>query len=110
MSIAVVRPSSAWSRRGGGGDCRKSEEQPLATQITHAPEPPVWSADAARAPVPIAAMPNGRCRMHGGQSPGAPRKNKNALKHGRFTAAAIARRRGISTFIRAMRALANEAG
>src|SRR3954467_10527538 len=28
------------------------------------------------------AMPNGRCRMHGGMSPGAPKGNKNAFKHG----------------------------
>ena len=34
------------------------------------------------------AMPNGRCRMHGGSSPGAPKGNKNALKHGRYTAEA----------------------
>jgi hypothetical protein len=27
-------------------------------------------------------MPNGRCRMHGGMSPGAPKGNKNAFKHG----------------------------
>ncbi len=39
------------------------------------------------------AMPNGRCRMHGGTSPGAPIGNKNALKHGLYTAEAIARRR-----------------
>ena len=25
-------------------------------------------------------LPNGRCRMHGGVSPGAPKGNKNALK------------------------------
>jgi hypothetical protein len=30
------------------------------------------------------AMPNGRCRMHGGMSPGAPNGNKNAFKHGRY--------------------------
>jgi ATP-dependent Lon protease len=36
-------------------------------------------------------MPNGRCRLHGGMSPGAPKGNKNALKHGRYTAEAIAR-------------------
>lgn len=29
------------------------------------------------------AMPNGRCRMHGGRSTGAPKGNQNALKHGR---------------------------
>jgi hypothetical protein len=39
------------------------------------------------------AMPNGRCRMHGGLSPGAPKGNKNALKHDLYTAEAIARRR-----------------
>jgi uncharacterized protein YjcR len=36
-------------------------------------------------------MPNGRCRMHGGVSPGAPKGNKNALKHGRYTAEATLR-------------------
>ncbi|MSO64923.1 MAG: hypothetical protein EXQ85_03825 [Alphaproteobacteria bacterium] len=32
------------------------------------------------------AMPNGRCRMHGGPSPGAPKGNRNAFKHGRYSA------------------------
>ena len=41
------------------------------------------------------AMPNGRCRMHGGLSPGAPKGNQNAYKHGRYTAEAIAHRRAI---------------
>jgi len=27
-------------------------------------------------------MPNGRCRMHGGNNPGAPKGNRNAWKHG----------------------------
>jgi hypothetical protein len=40
--------------------------------------------NSCRAP----AMPNGRCRMHGGPSPGAPKGNKNALKHGLYTAEA----------------------
>ncbi|WP_283815736.1 HGGxSTG domain-containing protein [Bradyrhizobium sp. AUGA SZCCT0176] len=51
------------------------------------------------------AMPNGRCRMHGGPSPGAPKGNCNALKHGRYTAEAIARRREVSGLIRAARDL-----
>jgi uncharacterized protein YjcR len=50
-------------------------------------------------------MPNGRCRMHGGRSPGAPRGNKNAYKHGRYTAEAIANRREIATLLRVMKAL-----
>jgi uncharacterized protein YjcR len=52
------------------------------------------------------AMPNGRCRLHGGLSPGAPKGNKNALKHGRYTAEAVASRREVAALIRAMRALA----
>jgi uncharacterized protein YjcR len=52
------------------------------------------------------AMPNGRCRMHGGTSPGAPKGNKNALKHGRYTAEAIANRREIATLLREINALA----
>ena len=52
------------------------------------------------------AMLNGRCRMHGGKSPGAPKGNKNAYKHGRYTAEAIANRRELATLLRAMKALA----
>jgi len=55
-------------------------------------------------------MPNGRCRMHGGMSPGAPKGNKNAFKHGRYTAEAIANRREIATLLRAMNALARATG
>jgi hypothetical protein len=54
-------------------------------------------------------MPNGRCRLHGGLSPGAPKGNRNALKHGRYTAKAIASRREVAALIRAMRALASAA-
>ena len=47
----------------GGGDRAKSEEQPRAKQIAHAPQPAVWSADKEREPVPVASdaerpMPN----------------------------------------------------
>jgi uncharacterized protein YjcR len=52
-------------------------------------------------------MANGRCRMHGGTNPGAPKGNRNALKHGRYSAAAIASRREVASLIRAMRALAH---
>jgi hypothetical protein len=55
-------------------------------------------------------MPNGRCRMHGGLSPGAPKGNKNALKHGRHTAEAAARRREVAAIIRAMKRLAGADG
>ncbi|MDG4649466.1 HGGxSTG domain-containing protein [Roseibacterium sp. SDUM158017] len=51
------------------------------------------------------AMRNGRCRMHGGKSPGAPRGNSNALKHGRYTSAAISTRQELSSLIRSMKEL-----
>jgi hypothetical protein len=51
-------------------------------------------------------MANGRCRMHGGTNPGAPKGNKHAFKHGRYSAETLARRREVAALIRAMRALA----
>ena len=42
-----------------------------------------------------------RCRMHGGaHGSGAPVGNKNVLRHGHYTAEAIARRRELSDLIR----------
>jgi len=38
----------------GGGDQPKSEDQPHARQIVHAPQQAVWSADQEREPVPVA--------------------------------------------------------
>jgi hypothetical protein len=57
-------------------------------------------------PCTAPAMPNGRCRAHGGLSPGAPKGNRNAVKHGRTTAPALARKRDIAALIRRMHALA----
>jgi hypothetical protein len=37
----------------GGGTPSKSEEQPPAKQIAHAPQPPMWSADKEWEPVPV---------------------------------------------------------
>ena len=47
------------------------------------------SGDPCRSP----AMPNGRCRMHGGKSPGAPKGNRNAWKHGYYSAETMAVRK-----------------
>jgi len=38
-------------------------------------------------------MKNGRCRMHGGKSNGAPKRNQNALKHGNYKAASREKKR-----------------
>ncbi len=49
------------------------------------------------------AMANGRCRLHGGKSPGAPRGNRNAWKHGRYSAKAIEERRLFREILKAAR-------
>lgn len=42
-----------------------------------------------------------RCRMHGGaEGSGAPKGNKNALKHGHYTKEAIEERRALGRIIR----------
>ena len=53
-------------------------------------------------------MANGRCRMHGGKSPGAPIGNDHARKHGLYATDAITERRELATLIRSMRGLIEE--
>ena len=40
-----------------------------------------------------ASMENGRCRMHGGTSTGAPKGNRNAWKHGKYSKETVQARR-----------------
>jgi uncharacterized protein YjcR len=50
-----------------------------------------------------------RCRMHGGaEGSGAPKGNKNALKHGRFTREAIERRKSLSDLLQKARKFTQE--
>jgi len=58
-------------------------------------------ASSCRAP----AMRNGRCRLHGGKSTGPPKGNKNAFKHGRYTAQAITRRREVRALLKSIKQL-----
>jgi hypothetical protein len=46
-----------------------------------------------------------RCRMHGGRGSGAPEGNRNALKHGAWSAEALAWRRRVSELLREAREL-----
>lgn len=50
------------------------------------------------------AMANGRCRLHGGKSTGAPTGNKNAWRHGKRSGAAIAERAAFRALLREMQA------
>jgi glucans biosynthesis protein len=51
-------------------------------------------------PCRTAAMPNGRCRMHGGTNPGAPKGNKNAWKHGLYSREMMDLRRALRGALR----------
>src|SRR5262245_2904656 len=79
-----------------------------AKQIALTPESPLWRTDTERERVPSPSnaerpVPDAR-RKIARRSKG----NKNAFKHGRYSAEAIARRREIAALLRKMRALARE--
>jgi hypothetical protein len=55
------------------------------------------------------AMVNGRCRMHGGASPGAPRGEGNGMfKHGLRSIETIERRRQMTAEMRRIRSVMRE--
>jgi uncharacterized protein YjcR len=54
------------------------------------------------------AMRNGRCRMHGGKSTGAPKGNKNAWKHGHYSQVAKAERSFVKQLLKNARELLSE--
>ena len=89
--------------RGGEGSHRNQRNNPMHLDMHQAPRCRARTRRGSLCQSP--AMKNGRCRMHGGMSPGAPKGNKNALKHGRYTAEAIALRREVAELIRAAREL-----
>jgi hypothetical protein len=89
----------------GGGIAAKDEEQRHAKPIAHLSRR--CGAKTRRGSQCLSpAMRNGRCRMHGGPSPGAPRGNKNAFKHGLYTAEAIAERKRVADLVRDIRGVA----
>lgn len=46
--------------------------------------------------------------MHGGRAPGAAKGNSHALKHGRYTAEAIAERQELLALLRDMKGLVEQ--
>jgi hypothetical protein len=56
-----------------------------------------------RTPCQSPAMPNGRCRMHGGPSTGAPKGNKNAWKHGYYSEDGLRLRRAVRFLLKEAR-------
>jgi hypothetical protein len=99
--VGLVEPA-------GGGDHAKIEDQAHVNRLPMHLSPRCGARTRSGSRCQSPAMPNGRCRMHGGPSPGAPKGNKNNFRHGRYSAEAIARRRKIRELVRAMRALARQ--
>ncbi|WP_376741895.1 HGGxSTG domain-containing protein [Sphingomicrobium flavum] len=72
-------------KAGGGGTIQKAADNPVEckSQPAALKEAPRCLARTRRGTsCQSPAMPNGRCRLHGGKSPGAPLGNRNAWKHG----------------------------
>jgi hypothetical protein len=75
-------------------------KQPLPMHLT-----PRCLARSKRSgkPCQSPAMPNGRCRLHGGKSPGPPKGNRNAWKHGGRSAETTQLRRAMNLLARLAR-------
>jgi len=103
--------------RGGVGEKMKSEKQPQGKRIKKLPfghlkngNPPcdlrsmpkcqAVAKSTGRRCGNIAMKGKNVCHIHGGKSSGAPKGNMNALKHGCYTAKAIAERRYMREFIK----------
>ena len=89
----------------GGGLLRDQRDYPVQNKLLMHQSPRCRARTRRGTECQSPAMPNGRCRMHGGTSPGAPKGNRNAWKHRRYSAEAIARRRSIAQLIRQAREL-----
>jgi hypothetical protein len=89
----------------GGEVIGKDDGQPHAqAAIAHALAPRCLARGKRTGkPCQSPAMPNGRCRMHGGKSPGPPKGNRNAWKHGVRSAEAIRLRRAVNLLARVAR-------
>ena len=83
----------------------KTEDQPRAKCYAYLTSPRCGAKTRSGTPCKSPAMKNGRCRMHGGPSPGPPKGNKNALKHGYYTREAVENRRYVRQLIKDSREL-----
>jgi hypothetical protein len=87
----------------GGGAPAKSKDQPHA--LAHAPGPTLQARSRSGKPCRSPAVKGSRvCRMHG-TGGGAPKGNRNAWRHGLYSAEAIDIRRHIRALARQARKL-----
>src|SRR5450755_4231759 len=86
----------AQAAQSGGGRIRANlRNNPTRSKFTIHPSRKCGARTRTGNPCKSPAMPNGRCRMHGGKSPGAPKGNRNAWKHGHYSAQSIALRKQV---------------
>jgi hypothetical protein len=99
-----ARQARDWAVRAVHGDGEPSFQQPhapMSGNLTAARMAPRCGARRKKdhQPCQAPAMPNGRCRMHGGPSPGAPKGERNGnYRHGLRTQAAMAERRDFGNY------------
>src|SRR4051794_11857953 len=91
MCIRAGRPSWAASHTKGVGVSPKTETNPMHKPSPMHLSPRCGAKTRSRSPCRAPAMPNGRCRLHGGASPGAPRGKANGKRDRRE---ALGRSRG----------------
>src|ERR1700689_2487825 len=108
MCTPARRLWSAWSAPRGVGIARNRRNNPMQSELPMHLSPRCRARTRVGTQCRSPAMANGRCRMHGGLSPGAPKGNSRALRHGRYTAEAVAERRQFAALLRDMRGLVEQ--
>ena len=85
-SIPVARRWwASWSLRGLG-IARNWRSNPMQGKLPMHLSPRCGARTKSGSACQSPAMPNGRCCMHGGPLPGAPKSNRNAFKHEAYPA------------------------
>ena len=102
--ITIEYVNQPRSRTGGHKNLRNN---PMQSKFNMSPAKKCLAQTRNGKPCQSPAMTNGRCRMHGGTSSGAPKGNQNALKHGYYKADSIAERRIMRNLIREATGLIN---
>jgi hypothetical protein len=78
-SIRVGKQWSAWLKAEGEGINRNQRIDPVQGRLPMHVSQRCGARTGSGRQCQSAALPNGRCRMHGGLSPGVPKRNRNAL-------------------------------
>ena len=106
MSTKAGKPLSVRCTRGAGHE-PKPGNNPMHKQLRMNRAPRCLARTRSGKPCQSPAVTGKRrCRMHGGaRGSGAPKGNRNALRHGRYTAQAIAMRREMRALLRRSREL-----